>query len=503
MSIISDGSVGNLAVIGAGICGICTALALAKKGNKVTIYERDVPPPEGGANEAFFEWRRKGAAQFRHPHAFLGLMCNILQDNYPELVEDFWAAGARKITFQDMLPPNLREDYSSEPIDEKLWLLMCRRATMETVLRRYAERQPNIVINNTTNVVGIKASVVDGIISVEALQLMSQREKSEVAVDIVVDACGRTSKFTDWFEELGAEIEVEDDDSEIVYYTRHYQLLPGVDEPPRDGKDRSAGDLGYIKYGVFPGEEGHFAIIICLPTGEKKLREAVKSAEQFDRICRSIPGLAPWVADDRSKSTTPPFGFGDIHAVWRHFVKDGKPAALNYFAVGDSAIRTNPLYGRGCSTGILHAHLLADVLTEVADPFQRAIRFDQVTEEEIRPIFKASLSEDKSGIKRAAAIKAGDTIHRADSLRKWLRLAFGDAIAAAARNEIHVIRGAMQTFNLLEKPGTFLKDWPVRLTIFRYFFRGRVRNAQARMQRGPARKEMLDLVQVHLPIGGS
>jgi len=190
MSVISDGSVGNLAVIGAGICGICTALALAKKGNKVTIYERDVPPPEGGANEAFFEWRRKGAAQFRHPHAFLGLMCNILQDNYPELVEDFWAAGARKITFQDMLPPNLREHYSSEPIDEKLWLLMCRRATMETVLRRYAERQPNIVINNTTNVVGIRASVVDGIISVEALQLMSQREKSEVAIDIVVDACG-------------------------------------------------------------------------------------------------------------------------------------------------------------------------------------------------------------------------------------------------------------------------------------------------------------------------
>ena len=79
----------NISIVGAGMCGLCTALALAGKGNQVRIYERDLPPPEGGANEAFFQWNRKGAAQFRHPHAFLGLMCNILQDNYPDLVEDF------------------------------------------------------------------------------------------------------------------------------------------------------------------------------------------------------------------------------------------------------------------------------------------------------------------------------------------------------------------------------------------------------------------------------
>ena len=259
----------------------------------------------------------------------------------------------------------------------------------------------------------------------------------------------------------------------------------------------------FIKYGVFPGEDGHFAVIICLPNGEKVLREAVKSGEQFDLICRSIPGLTPWLSISRSTSTTSPFGFGDIHAVWRHYVKNEKPVALNYFAVGDAAIRTNPLYGRGCSIGILHAHLLADVLSATRDPMERAIRFDQVTEDEIRPIFKASLSEDKSGIKRAAAIKAGEMMDRADSPKKWLRLAFGDAIAAAARDEIHVIRGAMQTFNLLEKPGAFLNDWSIRLTIFRYLFRGRVKNAQARMQRGPDRAEMLDLVEEYLPNGTS
>ena len=57
----------NIAVVGAGICGLCTGLALAAKGNLVTLYERDIEPPEGNADQAFFGWKRRGAAQFRHP----------------------------------------------------------------------------------------------------------------------------------------------------------------------------------------------------------------------------------------------------------------------------------------------------------------------------------------------------------------------------------------------------------------------------------------------------
>lgn len=485
----------HISIVGAGMCGLCTALAVARKGCRVTIYERDVPPPEGGAHEAFFQWNRKGAAQFRHPHAFLGLMCNILQDNYPDLVEDFWAAGARRVTFEDMLSPELMAQYKPEPGDEKLWLLMCRRATMETVLRRYVERQPDIEINNSANVIGIVADRDNDSINIRGLQLVHGGEKTEVETDLVVDACGRTSKFPGWFAEMGTEIDVEDDASGIVYYTRHYQLLPGVEEPKRGGKDRSAGDLGYIKYGVFPGEEGHFAIIICLPDDETALREAVKDGDQFDLICSAIPGLVPWVRKDVSEATTSSFGFGDIHAVWRHFIKDGKPVALNYFAVGDAAVRTNPLYGRGCSIGILHAHLLADVIDEIEDPVERAIAFDECTEAELRPIFKTSLNQDRSGIKRAVAIREGKTIDNAGSFKKWLRLAFGDAVSAAARDEIHVVRGAMRTFNLLEKPGEFLKDWRIRMIVFRYLLRGRTTNALARMQRGPSRTEMTNLIE--------
>lgn len=485
----------NIAVVGAGICGLFTTLALATRGHQVTVYERDIPPPDGGADLAFFDWKRRGAAQFRHPHAFLAVMCNLLQRNYPDLVEQLWEAGARKLSFEEMLSPELMDSYEPEPGDADMWLLLCRRATVETVLRRYVENIDNVTINNTTNVVGLTSDNVNGAINVTGLQIREERgEIKHVNHDIVVDASGRTSKFDQWLTELGATVTAEDDDADIVYYTRHYQLKEGQQEPSRHSKDRSAGDLGYIKYGVFPGENGHFAVIVCLPNHETELREAVKTAEQFDAMCCAIPGLQPWVSNEKSTPTTESFGFGDIHAVWKHFVHDGKPAALNYFAVGDAAVRTNPLYGRGCSTGILHAHMLADMLDEIADPLQRALHFDEQTEEILRPIFDMSLKEDKQGIKRARAIFDGRQLESTGGFRKWLGAAFGDALASASREQLHVLRGAMRTFNLMEKPGDFLKDNRIRWTVLRYMLRGRSSNAQARYQRGPSRQDMLDVV---------
>jgi 2-polyprenyl-6-methoxyphenol hydroxylase-like FAD-dependent oxidoreductase len=486
----------NIAVVGAGICGLCTGLALAAKGNLVTLYERDIEPPEGGADQAFFEWKRRGAAQFRHPHAFLGVMCNMLEKNYPDLIEQFWEAGARKMSFSDMLPPELLLQYEPEPSDDDMWMLMCRRATMETVLRRYVEGTHNVTINNTTNVVGMTTVEKREGITVTGLEVQIERgEIEQVSHDIIVDASGRGTKFPEWLDALGSRVTTEDDDADIVYYTRHYQLNPGEQEPSRHSKERSAGDLGYMKYGVFPGDNGHFAVIICLPNHETELREAIKDPDQFDDICNAIPGLKPWVSPSKSTPTTSSFGFGDIHAIWRHFVNDGIPVALNFFAVGDSAVRTNPLYGRGCSTGTIHAHLLARILDESSDPVERALRFDEETENELRPIFIASLNEDKQGIKRAQAILEGKDVENTGSFKQWLQAAFGDAIGSAAREQVHVLRGAMRTFNLMEKPGDFLKDSRIRWTILRYMLRGRAKNNRARFQRGPRRMEMLAIAQ--------
>jgi flavin-dependent dehydrogenase len=181
--------------------------------------------------------------------------------------------------------------------------------------------------------------------------------------------------------------------------------------------------------------------------------------------------------------------------VWRHYAPDHAPVATNFFAVGDAAIRTNPLYGRGCSIGVMHANILAEVLRATTDPLDRARQFAARTEAELRPIYDASLSEDQRGIRRAQAIAEGRAIDKAGGLKKWFGRAFGDALSAATREQIHVLRGLMRTFHLLEKPGEFLKDNRIRRTVLRYMLRGRKRNAAARLQPGPSRDEMYEVLQ--------
>ena len=478
---------------------MCTALALSRQNFDVTIFERDIAPPEGDADQAFFAWQRRGAAQFRHPHAFLGLMCSLLEEHYPDLLDALFDAGARRLNFEDMVPPHLLDKYQPEAGDEKLWMLMCRRATVETVLRNYVQAQQHIKIHNTTYVTNINTEWHDNTLNVTGLQLTDRQnnnQRQDWQGDLVVDATGRTSKFPQWLQAAGLPpIEEQRDDAEIVYYTRHYQLKPGIEEPSRHNNDPAAGDLGYMKYGVFPGDGGHFALIICLPHGETELREAVKNGDHFDQICRTVPGLVPWIAQDKATPTTDPFGIGQIHAVWRNYLDQDRAVVHNFFAVGDAAVRTNPLYGRGCSTGILHAHLLAEVLAKQSDPEQRAVEFQQLTNDKLRPIFDASLREDKNGIKRAEAVMNDQPRDSADGIKKWLGLAFGDALAAAARYNIHVFRGMMRTVNLVEKPGDFLNDARIKRTIFLYMLRGRKHNAKARVQRGLSRREMMAHVQ--------
>jgi 2-polyprenyl-6-methoxyphenol hydroxylase-like FAD-dependent oxidoreductase len=488
----------NVCIVGSGICGMCTAISLARSGHQITVLERDIPPPTGDVDAAFFDWNRRGAAQFRHPHAFLGLMCNLIADNYPDLMKAFIDAGARPVYFQEMLSPEMKASYRPALDDDKLWVLLCRRATIETVLRRYVEGLDNVQIENETTVTGIDASVVDGVAQVHGVHILRDGKASQRSTDVLIDASGRGSKFPRWFADMGVPISEEKEDAEIVYYTRHYRLREGQEEPPR-GKLPGAGDLGYLKFGVFPGDNGHFSVILCLPADETNLKAAVRDEDQFDQICAQIPGVEQWTNPTRCEPMTRSFGIGDIHAVWRSYVEDDKPKALNFFALGDACMRTNPLYGRGCSTGVMHAQILAEIIDSDDAPQEQALAFDRRTRESLRPVYDASLREDRSGIRRWKEIKTAGQAVGPDTFKKRFGAAFGDAISAASRRHLFVVRRVMKTFHLLEKPGDFLKNWRVRLIVFAYMLRGRARNAQSRLQPGPDRADMHRLLGLTVP----
>jgi len=48
----------HVLVLGAGPTGLVAAMVLAKEGHRVTVVDQDPPPPVGGPDRVFADWKR-------------------------------------------------------------------------------------------------------------------------------------------------------------------------------------------------------------------------------------------------------------------------------------------------------------------------------------------------------------------------------------------------------------------------------------------------------------
>ena len=440
----------TVAVIGAGMAGLWTALALAPTGRRVTLLDRDPPPPEGDADAAFNDWAHRGVTHLRHSHAFLARLRGIIRDEHPALLEALGAAGCRELGLDGMLTDRHRKRWTPRPEDADLVVLTSRRTTLELVIRRYVEAMPNVEIRSECFVEGL-AAAGEAPVRVTGVRL---RGGETVTADLVVDAGGRTSSCFDQLADMGAPVGETAEDAGILYFTRHYRLKPGQAEPPRGGAP-STGDLGFIKFGVFPADNGCFSITLCVPEIELEIRKTIVNPEIFDGICREIPGMRPWLEPDRTDAVSKVFGMGDLKSRWRTLAPEGHPAVLGLFPIGDSLIRTNPLYGRGCAFAAVSATLLRSALDSTADPAGRIVAYEAGLKREIHPFFDAMQKDDRAAVRRAR--QALDPNHR-PSLRSRILKSFAeDGVAIAVRSDPDLLRAALRGFHMLEPPADWLK----------------------------------------------
>jgi 2-polyprenyl-6-methoxyphenol hydroxylase-like FAD-dependent oxidoreductase len=446
----------NVVVVGAGVGGLGSALTLARTGHQVTLLERDDTPLPADAAGAF-AWDRTGAPQVRHTHAFLARVRNLLRDRHPDVLAALLDAGATEIDFYTMLPDTM--DRTELVVDPDLIMLSCRRTTFEWVLHRCVDAEPNVHLRD-----GVAMSGLVGAPAAEGRPAqvagVTLADGTVLDADLVVLAGGRRAPVPALLEPLGVTIAQDEEDTGIVYFSRFFELRPGAEEPPQTGP--VGADLGYLKFGLFRGDNRTFSITLAARTRDDELRARLLDPDAFLRVSREIPITAPFVDPAVAEPITGVNVMARLINRHRRFTDDdGEALALGVVAVGDAHTCTNPLYGRGCSLAMVQAQALADALADHDDLASAQRTYEAASEADVVPWYRASIAQDAATRAEAAGEPGGEE----DPLRGMLR----DGVFPATRTDPVVFRAFLRLFNLLDPPESLMADMDVLARVMTVF----------------------------------
>lgn len=468
----------KLIVIGAGICGLGTALLLARDGHEVTVLERDREAPPDTGEQAWARWARKGVAQFYQPHNFMPRLRLMLEEDLPDVQEALVRAGAVRFDLAHPLPARLG-DHSPRAIDDKLWTYTARRPVGEWVFANAAENEPRVTMRRGVRVVELVGGTpaVSGVPHVAGVRT----DSGEVMfAELIIDATGRGSRSPSWLAALGARsVHEEQTDSGFAYHTRYFR----GEQPARHAPVLA--HLGTISLLTLPGDNETWSVTIFNAANDRALRD-LRHAEPWTRVVEKCPLHAHWL---EGEPITDIVSMGGVVDRYRRFVVDGVPIATGFVAVADAWACTNPSAGRGLTVGMVHAARLRDVLREAADdPSDIAVQFDGITEAEIAPWYHAQLAVDRTRFAEMQAIAEDrDPAPPADDLSRNCT-----ALLTAMIGDADVYRGALEYISTLT---------PVQTLFDRPGFAARVATVLEAMQAspppaipGPDRRALLELV---------
>ncbi|MBW2244120.1 MAG: FAD-dependent monooxygenase [Deltaproteobacteria bacterium] len=490
----------NILVIGGSVAGLGVGLTLSADGHRVTILESDPSPMPESHAEAFETWERKGAPQVWHSHALLGKLHKLIKERAPGLLDELLARGAEELPFADMAR-RMIENPTFEPEDEEIVLLACRRITFEWVLRRHVLDTGLVDFKDGVAVTGLAATKdsTTGLPLVTGVRL-KERDGTErtLEADLIVDASGRRSKLKHWLTEIGARPILEESEPCGIFYTsRFYRLHEGAEPPMLEGPIVGE-DLGYMKAGLFPGDDRVFSLTLAVSPDDAVMR-SVLHQPGFEAAAAAVPRVAGWVSPETSAPISKIHAMTNLRNTRRQFVVDGEPVALGVLAVGDAAIHANPITGRGCTLAWMGAAMLADALQKIPNDLRAlALEIDTQIEEHIIPWYQMQVQQDRDGIETERALQRGEDpfqVTKADGStdpKAFMRSVIREGLMPAMRSDIVVLRRFMRFGNLLDPPGDLMRDPDLLQRILAVY---NTRSEREPLLQGPTRSEMVDILQ--------
>jgi 2-polyprenyl-6-methoxyphenol hydroxylase-like FAD-dependent oxidoreductase len=275
-----------------------------------------------------------------------------------------------------------------------------------------------------------------------------------IEADFVLDCGGRRTLVPGWLAAAGAEIPYDSQDCDVTYFTRYYRLRPESPMSPVFVVAVGSEVVNAVGLITFPGDHNTFAVGLSASPTDEAL-SVLRHSWAFDAVTHLMPGVTPWI--DKSNATP----INDVAVmsgqrnIRRHFVVDGRPAALGLLPVGDSLCTTNPTYGWGASMALTYAFAAVGAIVDNGDdPEATALAYDAAVSPEADAVYRESAAMDRLRIYRWRRTEIPE--HDVAEMRRQDLIARG--VQRGSTRDPVLGRAFLRRSNLLERPNAVLDD---------------------------------------------